>query len=97
MDEALAIIDRLRPELDTLKHRFGVRSLGLFGSIVRGDATRDSDVDILVEFTVPSFDNYMDLKFHLEEQLGRSVDLVLKTCLKPALRDRILEQVRDVA
>ena len=91
------IIQTLERELETLKSRFGVKSLGLFGSIARGDASADSDVDILVEFEAPSFDHYMELKFYLEELLGRSVDLVLKGSLKPALRDRILGEVRDVA
>ena len=50
----------------------------------------------MVEFEAPSFDHYMDLKFYLEERLGRPVDLVLKGTLKPALRERILREVRDV-
>jgi len=91
------IIQTLERELETLRSRFGVKSLGLFGSIARGDASADSDVDILVEFDAPSFDHYMELKFHLEEILGRSVDLVLKGSLKPALRERILREVRNVA
>ena len=95
--DARSIIGRLESELETLKARFGVRSLGVFGSIVRGEDSPDSDIDILVEFAVPSFDHYMELKFYLEDVLGRSVDLVLKGSLKPALRDRILREVRDVA
>jgi predicted nucleotidyltransferase len=91
------IIQTLERELETLRSRFGVKSLGLFGSIARGDASPDSDIDILVEFDTPSFDHYMELKFYLEELLGRSVDLVLKGSLKPALRDHILREVRDVA
>ena len=94
---AADIIQTLERELATLKVRFGVKSLGLFGSIARGDASPRSDVDIWVEFEAPSFDHYMDLKFYLEERLGRPVDLVLKGSLKPALRERILREVRDVA
>jgi len=95
--DAKNIIQTLEREFGTLRHRFGVKSLGLFGSIARGDASPGSDVDILVEFDAPSFDHYMDLKFYLEERLGRPVDLVLKGSLKPALRDRVLREVRDVA
>ena len=95
--EARDIIVTLKRELATLRDRYGVKSLGLFGSIARGEASPRSDVDILVEFHTPSFDHYMDLKFYLEERLGRSVDLVLKGSLKPALRERILREVRDVA
>ena len=94
---AADIIQTLEREFATLKDRFGVKSLGLFGSLARGDASPRSDVDILVEFDAPSFDHYMELKFHLEEILGRSVDLVLKGSLKPALRDSILREVRNVA
>lgn len=77
--EALA---SMRPELE---ERFSVRRIGLFGSWARGEAGPDSDVDILVELTDPTLDHYMDLKFHLEEELGRSVDLVLVETLKPRL------------
>lgn len=95
--DAKNIIQTLEQESARLRKRFGVKSLGLFGSIARGDASPGSDVDILVEFDAPSFDHYMDLKFYLEERLGRPVDLVLKGSLKPALRERILREVRDVA
>ncbi len=95
--DAADIIQTLEREFVALRERFGVKSLGLFGSIARGDPSPRSDVDILVEFNAPSFDHYMDLKFYLEERLGRPVDLVLKGSLKPALRERILREVRDVA
>ncbi len=95
--DAAEIIQALKREFATLRDKFGVKSLGLFGSIARGDPSPRSDVDILVEFNAPSFDHYMDLKFYLEERLGRPVDLVLKGSLKPALRERILREVRDVA
>jgi len=74
-----------------------VKSLGVFGSWARGEATAASDLDLLVEFDALSFDRYMDLKFHIEDLLHVRVDLVLKESLKPALRDRILKEVRDVA
>jgi predicted nucleotidyltransferase len=95
--DAIDIVQTLKREFATLRSRFGVKSLGLFGSIARGEASPGSDVDILVDFDAPSFDHYMDLKFYLEERLGRRVDLVLKGSLKPALRERILREVRDVA
>jgi len=80
-----------------LKRVYGVKSLGVFGSWARGEATAASDLDLLVEFDALSFDRYMDLKFHIEDLLHVRVDLVLKESLKPALRDRILKEVRDVA
>jgi hypothetical protein len=78
-----------------LKKRFGVQEIGIFGSYVRHEQEENSDVDILVEFKegYKTFDNYMDLKFYLEELLGLRVDLVSKAALKPRLKPYILEEV----
>ena len=67
--------------------------LGLFGSVLRGSAGDKSDVDILVELAIPTFDHYMDVKFFLEDQLGRPVDLVLADSLKPRLKPIITREV----
>ena len=83
-------------EWDALRRHHGVRRIGLFGSAVRGDATDRSDVDILVEFDGVTFDRYMDVKFLLEDELGRRVDLVTVGSLKPRLRERILREVEYV-
>lgn len=91
------ILRTLENEKDVLKRRFGVKSLGVFGSWARDEATAESDLDLLVEFDSPTFDRYMDLKFHIEDLLHVQVDMVLKGSLKPALRDRILKEVRDLA
>ena len=72
---------------------FSVRRIGLFGSFLRGSAGEKSDVDILVELDVPTFDHYMDLKFFLEDTLGRPVDLVLADTLKPRLKPFIISEV----
>jgi uncharacterized protein len=71
---------------------FGVRSLSLFGSYVRGENTPASDLDFVVEFEKKSFDSYMDLKLFLEELFDRPVDLVLADGIKPKLRAAILSE-----
>ena len=76
-----------------LEQRFGIKSIGVFGSWVRDEQTAASDVDILVELTHPTFDQYMDLKFFLEDKLGRPVDLVLADSLKPRLKPIITREV----
>ncbi len=82
-DEVLTI---LAQHQDSLKH-FRVKSLAIFGSVARDEARPDSDVDILVEFEQPvTFDQYMDLKFYLEDHLGTRVDLVSRRTLKPQIR-----------
>ena len=89
------IKDILKKHSDDLKQKFGVKELGIFGSYVREEQEESSDIDILVEFRegYRAFDNYMDLKFYLEELLGLRVDLVSKTALKPRLRSYILKEV----
>ena len=72
--------------------KFGVRSLGLFGSAARGEATAASDLDFLVEFENPTFDTYMELLEYLEKLFGHPVDLVLANTLKPRLRESILRE-----
>jgi hypothetical protein len=75
-----------------------VASLGLFGSVARGEERDDSDVDILVAFKGPAtFDQYMDLKLLLEDTLGRRVDLVTERGLREALRPTIERELRRVA
>lgn len=76
--------------------RLGVKRLGLFGSMARGEAGAASDLDFVVEFERVSFDAYMDLKEYLETLLGRRVDLVLADGIKPRLRPRILAEAIDV-
>ena len=76
----------------------GVKSIGLFGSFVRGEQTPKSDIDILVEF-VPekhTFDNFMEVAFLLEEILGRKVELVTPEALSPHIGPHILKEVERV-
>jgi uncharacterized protein len=69
------IIDQLKKHASDLR-TMGVQSLALFGSVARGDETPDSDVDILVSFSVPiTFDTYFNTKIYLEDLIGRRVDL----------------------
>ena len=86
------IIDFLKANKDEITKRFFVRRIGVFGSHIRGEATSESDVDIIVEIDKPTFDNYMDLKFYLEEGLGRTVDLVMADCIKPRLKPIITRE-----
>jgi predicted nucleotidyltransferase len=77
---------------------FGVRRLALFGSVARGEANPDSDVDLLVEF-VPgekSFDRFMALTDLLERLLGHRVELVTVEALSPFIGPHILAEAEDV-
>jgi len=78
--------------------RFGVRRLWLFGSYVRGEAREDSDLDVLVEFEEgkKTFDNYMELKFFLEDLLEVEVDLITVEALKPGVKKYVWREAVGV-
>ena len=77
--------------------RFRVRSLDLFGSLARDEGHPGSDVDLLVEFDGAAFDQFMDLKFFLEDLLARRVDLVTRAALKPRMRPVVEREAVRVA
>jgi len=94
--------DKILSLLQTNKmkiQKYGVKRIGLFGSYARGEQVLKSDIDILVEFKkgLKNFDNYMDLKFYLEELFGYKVDLVINDSIKPSLREPILSGVTYAA
>ncbi len=77
-----------------LKERFKVKNIGVFGSYVKGEQKRKSDLDVLVEFEEPiSLFEFMDLEEYLMKILDVKVDLVSKKALKPRIGKRILEEV----
>jgi len=88
------VLEKLKEARADLKQKYSVVRIGVFGSFAKDESTAQSDVDILVELAKPTFDNYMDLKFKLEDMLGRDVDLVLADTVKPRLRPIIAKEVR---
>ncbi|WP_373500742.1 nucleotidyltransferase family protein [Desulfococcus sp.] len=91
------IADKLRFSFPRLQHEYAVRSLGLFGSYIRGEQKKDSDLDILVEFsTTPGMFRFLELERELSRLLGIPVDLVQKEALKPAIGKRILDEVQQI-
>ena len=81
-----------------ISDRFGVAQIAIFGSYTKGKQKRRSDLDVLVNFrpNYKTFDNYMDLKFHLEDLLGVRIDLVIKESLKEELKDSVLAEASYV-
>ena len=77
--------------------QLGVRTLALFGSVVRHEATAKSDVDILIEFdSKKGLFGFVGVKRFLEKVLECEVDLVTKSALHPALKHRILKEAQYV-
>ena len=88
------LIRTIREHLPELRARFGVRSLGLFGSYSRDEASGTSDVDLLVEFDrVPSLYEFGEMEDALSDLLGVKADLVTRRALKPAIGRRVLREV----
>jgi hypothetical protein len=91
------IRQELRAHLPELRERYGVTYLGIFGSYVRGEQKKTSDVDILVEFDRPgTLLGFIHLQNDLMDLLGIQVDLVEKNGLKPAIRPYGLAEVVPV-
>jgi predicted nucleotidyltransferase len=92
LDQVKKIISE---EKDTLAKKYHVLRIGVFGSVLRGEDTNKSDVDILVEFSKPiSLFGLMDVEFYLEDKLGKSVDLVPKDSLRKHIGKYILKEVQ---
>jgi len=81
--------------MPTLKERFKVETLGIFGSYVRGEQTEKSDLDILIEYDADAsvgFFQLLELENYLTDHLGVKVDLGTKRSLKPHIREYILKE-----
>ena len=86
-------IEILRDHEQEIKRRFAVRRIGLFGSFVRGEETKESDIDILVEFEDPTFRNFMNLAFYLEDIFSRRVDLLTPEGISHRIRPYVEREV----
>lgn len=97
MEKFAGIMAKLRKVIPTLKKKYGVKYLEVFGSYVRGEQKKGSDLDVLVDFhrAIDLF-RYMELEEFLSEKLGVKVDLVMKDALKPRIRDRVLKEAIPV-
>ena len=95
------ILEILRAHRDELRKRFGVKSLAIFGSVARGEAKPESDVDIVVEFNPQAhvgLFKMVELKEFLEKVLGCPVDVVTLDGLRPWMRELVRREavrIRD--
>jgi len=92
------IIRILKEQQKTLTERYNVERLSLFGSVARGEARDDSDVDLLVEFSQPvGLFQFIELQQWLQSLLGCEVDLGTPRSLKSAIKDQVLREAIRVA
>jgi len=84
----------LREHKTELAGKFKVKEIGIFGSYVKGEERKRSDVDILVEFKEPvGLFDFIELEEYLSKLIGLKVDLVSKKALKPIIGEYILKEV----
>jgi len=91
------LLKKKNREIKEIASKHGVRDIRVFGSVARGEATEDSDVDFLIEVggpTTPWFPG--GLVADLEELLGRRVDVVEREAIRPALRERVLREAMSI-
>ena len=88
------LLQTLKQKKDELTTKFGVKTLSLFGSVARNEATAASDVDLLVEFNRPmGYFGLFALQDYLEKLLGCSVDLGTPDSLKPYFKERVMGEL----
>ena len=91
------ILELLRQQIPTLAERYSVETLEVFGSYVRSEQKKDSDLDVLVTFKEdPSLLTYIAIENYLSDLLGIKVDLVMKDSLKPKIGQQILREAIPV-
>ena len=84
----------LRGHKEELSKKYKVKEIGMFGSFVRGEQKKRSDIDILVEFQeVPDLLKFIELERYLTRLLRKKVDLVSKKAIRPELKEIILNEV----
>lgn len=86
-------LELINQNFEELKSNFGVKRIAIFGSTARGESTKKSDIDIIVEFNRPiGFFTFIKLESYLQEILGKKVDLATKNSLKPGIKKTVLKE-----
>ncbi len=95
LDDIKKILQQHKPELS---EKWKVKSLGIFGSYVRGEAGKNSDLDLLVEIDDPKMGllKFIALENYLSDLLGIKVDLVEKQALTPAIGRHMTKEVENI-
>ena len=87
------LLETHRNELRSLASQYGLRSIRVFGSMARNDASSTSDVDLLVESKEPiSGFSLGAMLMDAQDLLGRKVDIVTMQALHPLMRDRVMRE-----
>lgn len=89
------MISYLKKNKEYLREKFGVTSIGIFGSFTRGEETPDSDLDVVVEMEKDkkNIHSFLQLKRYLERETARKIDLGFEHSLKPIVKEKLKNQI----
>jgi hypothetical protein len=89
----MELIEQKREDIRRIATKHGARNVRVFGSVVRGEAGPESDVDFLIEVGATTSSWFpAGLVLELEDLLGRHVEVVTERALNPDLRERVLRE-----
>ena len=84
-------------EKEILTKKYNIERIGIFGSVVRGEDTDKSDVDLIVDFKKPiGLMDLVGLEFYLSDKIGRKVEVATRKSLSPYIQDRVFKQERTI-
>jgi len=86
-------------KLEDVCKNYQVEFLGVFGSVARGEDTRDSDVDVLVRFSPQVKIGYFklyDIEQEIAQSFGRKIDLITQDALSPYIKDRVYSNLKTL-
>jgi predicted nucleotidyltransferase len=87
-------LEEIKNKILPILKRYDIKKAGIFGSFIRGEAREDSDIDILVEIERDDISllDFVGIKLEIEEAVGRKVDLVEYSAIKPIIKKQILSE-----
>ncbi len=91
-DKKMQIIDKFKPKIIKILKKYGIKKAGIFGSYARGEARKDSDIDLLVEPAPGMGFSFYGMNLELEDELKRKVDLVTYKFISPYIKKNILRE-----
>lgn len=87
------VFNVLQKHKNEIINKYNVKRIGIFGSYAKGQQKEESDIDVLVEFEKPTFDNFIELSFFLEELFDKKVDSLTPKSLSPYMQPTVEKEV----
>ncbi len=94
-DKKVKDLDKIKKDIVRVLKKYGIKRAGIFGSYVRGEQKKNSDIDILIQPSRGMGFEFVGVKFELEDKLGRKIDLITYKGIHPLIKNQVLnEEVR---